>query len=130
MGCGGVGGSRVPEIQIEAVVGHRRDVEARIRLDNGAQDVMESESAFEHGGFLSRMQTTLVQCELGAGDMIPQMVGCDAIRIQIRWWLKIFEYDLVLLSSNSIVPLSLYTLDSQRRFFPSLCFLASCTPGR
>ena len=47
MGCGGVGWSRVPEIQIEAVVGHRRDVEARIRLDNGAQDVMESESAFE-----------------------------------------------------------------------------------
>ena len=49
--------SRVPEIQIEAVVGHRRDVEAQRRLDNGAQDVMESESAFEHGGFFSRMQT-------------------------------------------------------------------------
>ena len=46
--------------------------------------------------------------------MIPQMVGCDAIRIQIRWWLKILEYDLVLLSSSSIVPLSLYTIDSQR----------------
>ena len=56
MGWGGVAWSRVPEIQIEAVVGHRRDVEARIRLDNGAPDVMESESAFEHGGFMSRMQ--------------------------------------------------------------------------
>ena len=61
---------------------------------------------------MSRTQTTLVQCELGAGDMIPQMVGFDAIRIQIRWWLKIFEYDLVLLSSSSIVPLFLYTMDS------------------